>query len=101
MLLAALLLEALRHALARRFGGLVVLLLFFLGRVLSHLPRHDQLTAFFHHRLRVVALLETLLRLHDAALGIAEIALRLRLWLTELPREFRTAAQHIPLVGYL
>ena len=61
-------------------------------RTLPHLLRHDQLIAFLHHRLRVVALLETLFRLHDAALGIAEIALRGRLRLAKLPLEFRAAS---------
>ncbi len=36
------------------------------GHALAHLPRHGQLTAFFHHRLGVVALLHPLLQFHSA-----------------------------------
>src|SRR5205823_11132950 len=57
------------------------------GRAVRHSDGHDDLVRFVDTSLCVVALFEAIAHLHDPALRIGEVVLRLLGWLTELVLE--------------
>src|SRR6516164_10562751 len=65
---------------------------FMVRRVLRNFRRHDQPRFFFHRDLSVVALLKTILCLHDPALRIGEVLLLLLWNFSELSMMSRTPA---------